>query len=37
MASTSIDSHALSPFPDRQDFPEWEDLPDREAVPERQG
>jgi hypothetical protein len=28
MASTSIDSHRRSPFPDRQDFPERRDFPE---------
>jgi hypothetical protein len=28
MASTSIDSQRLSPFPDRQDFPERRDFPE---------
>jgi hypothetical protein len=28
MASTSIDSHRLSPFPDRQDLPDRKDFPE---------
>ena len=43
MASTSIASHSLSLFPDRQDLldnealPDREDLPDWEDLRERQG